>query len=30
MVDDSRARKELGYRHRFDMKATIEAVRDEW
>ena len=30
MVDDTRARKELGYRHRFDMKATIEAVREEW
>jgi UDP-glucose 4-epimerase len=30
MVDDSRARRELGYRHRFDMRDTIEAVHAEW
>lgn len=30
MVDDTRARKELGYRHRFDMKQTLEAVFEEW
>jgi UDP-glucose 4-epimerase len=30
MVDDSRARKELGYRHRHDMTQTLEAVFTEW
>jgi UDP-glucose 4-epimerase len=29
MVDDTRARRELGYRHRFDIKQTLEAVYDE-
>ncbi|HVZ32736.1 MAG TPA: NAD-dependent epimerase/dehydratase family protein, partial [Polyangiaceae bacterium] len=30
MVDDTRARRELGYRHRFDMRQTLEAVNDDW
>jgi UDP-glucose 4-epimerase len=30
MVDDTRARRELGYRHRYDMKQTVEAVLQEW
>ncbi|HEY6880455.1 MAG TPA: hypothetical protein VI299_20670, partial [Polyangiales bacterium] len=30
MVDDSRARRELGYRHRFDMRETIESVNADW
>ena len=30
MVDDTRARQELGYGHRYDMKQTLEAVFDEW
>ena len=30
MVDDSRARRELGYRHRYDMRDTVEAVHAEW
>ncbi|MET0344431.1 MAG: SDR family oxidoreductase [Polyangiales bacterium] len=30
MVDDTRARRELGYRHRYDMKQTVSAVNQEW
>ncbi len=30
MVDDQRARTELGYRHRFDIQQTLEAVYEEW
>jgi nucleoside-diphosphate-sugar epimerase len=30
MVDDSRARRELGYKHRFDMRETLDAVHTEW
>lgn len=30
MVDDTRARRELGYRHRFDMRETVEAVLQDW
>lgn len=30
MVDDQRARRELGYAHRFDIQQTLEAVFDEW
>jgi UDP-glucose 4-epimerase len=30
MVDDTLARKELGYAHRFDLEQTVDAVFDEW
>lgn len=30
MIDDTRARKELGYRHRHDMKQTLESVLADW
>ena len=30
MVDDSRARRELGYRPRYDMQQTVQAVNQEW
>lgn len=30
MVDDTKARRELGYAHAFDMDRTLEAINDEW
>jgi UDP-glucose 4-epimerase len=30
MIDDQKARRELGYRHAFDMESTLESVYDEW
>jgi UDP-glucose 4-epimerase len=30
MVDDARARKELGYAQRYDLKSTVSSVFDEW
>jgi UDP-glucose 4-epimerase len=30
MIDDEKARRELGYRHAFDMESTLESVYDEW
>jgi UDP-glucose 4-epimerase len=30
MVDDTRARRELGYSHGFDMERTLQSVHDEW
>jgi UDP-glucose 4-epimerase len=30
MVDDEKARRELGYQHAFDMESTLAAVNDEW
>jgi UDP-glucose 4-epimerase len=30
MVDDQKARTELGYNHRFDMERTLQSVHDEW
>jgi UDP-glucose 4-epimerase len=30
MVDDTLARKELGYAHRFDLEQTVNSVFDEW
>ncbi len=30
MVDDQRARTELGYTHHFDIQQTLEAVFEEW
>jgi UDP-glucose 4-epimerase len=30
MVDDQRAREELGYAHHFDIKQTLDAVFDDW
>lgn len=30
MVDDSKARDELGYRHGFDMDRTLQSIYDEW
>jgi len=30
MVDDEKARRELGYKHAFDMEGTLQSVYDEW
>jgi UDP-glucose 4-epimerase len=30
MVDDEKARRELGYSHAFDMESTLASVHDEW
>lgn len=30
MVDDARGRRELGYAHRYDLRATVASVFDEW
>ncbi len=30
MVDDEKARRELGYQHAFDMESTLASVHDEW
>jgi hypothetical protein len=30
MVDDAKARRELGYAHSYDMDHTLGAIFDEW
>jgi UDP-glucose 4-epimerase len=30
MVDDQKARDELGYKHAYDMERTLQSVHDEW